>query len=76
MILLTGLIIMIAWMIIRRRDSRIEELEEETEELEEEIDELEHAKKTARKILAEKKTKPPRKSTDTTVKKMEINPPE
>ncbi len=57
-ILLTGLIIMIAWMIIRRRDSRIEELEDETEELEWELDELEHAKKAAKKILADKKTPP------------------
>ena len=54
-ILITVLIILIAWILIRRRDTRIDELEEENDELEEEIDEIEHAKQSARKILERKK---------------------
>ncbi len=49
------LIIFIAWLIIRRRDRRIDELEELEEELEEEIDELEQAKVSAKRILERKK---------------------
>ncbi len=54
-ILLTVLIIFIAWLVIRRRDSRIDELTEENAELEEENDELEHAKQSARNIIEKKK---------------------
>lgn len=54
-ILAVVFILFIARLIVRRRDDRIEELEEETEELEEEIDELEHARQAAKKVLAKKK---------------------
>ena len=54
-ILLALLIILIAWILIKNRDTRIDELEEENDELEEEIDELEHAKQSARKIIERKK---------------------
>ena len=56
-LLLVTLIILIAWLIVRRRDRKIEELEEEVGELEEDIDELEHAKRSAKAILEKKKKK-------------------
>lgn len=57
-ILLVVLIVFIAWLLLRKRDRRIDELEEENDELEDEIDELEHAKISAKKILEKRKSIP------------------
>ena len=55
------LVILIAWLLLRKRDDRIEELEEEVDELEDEVDEFEKAKKMAKKAIAAKKSAEPKK---------------
>ena len=67
MIFVLGFIIFFAWIFIRRRDRRIEVLEEENHELEDEISVLERAKKAhVAKKAPQKETK---KTTTTEVKK-------
>lgn len=56
-LLIIGLTIIIAWFLIRRRDKRIHELEEDVTELEVDVDELEEAKRAARTVLEKKGSK-------------------
>lgn len=50
------LVVLVAWFLLRRRDDRIEELEEEVDELEDEVDEFEKAKKMAKTAIAKKQS--------------------
>ncbi len=67
MIFVLGFIIFFAWIFIRRRDKRIEVLEEENHELEDEISVLERAKKAH--IAKKSPQKEAKKTTTTEVKK-------
>lgn len=64
------LIIWFIWMLFKRDEERVEELEEEVEELEEEIDELEKGRQLAKAALAKKKKAKAVKALDTAEKKV------
>lgn len=72
-LLLIGLllfVIWILWLLFRRDEERVEELEDEVEELEEEIDELEKGRMLAKAALAKKKKSKAIKALDTAEKEV------
>ena len=75
MLFLVGFIIFFAWIFIRKRDKRIEVLEEVNDELEDEITVLERAKQQA--MAAKKWTKkaPTKKTEPTTTAKEKTTAP-
>lgn len=63
-------VIWILWLLFRRDEERVEELEDEVEELEEEIDELEKGRMLAKAALAKKKKSKAIKALDTAEKEV------
>lgn len=63
-------IIWILWLLFRRDEDRVEELEDEVEVLEDEIDELEKGRRLAKAAIAKKKKAKAVKALDTAEKKV------